>query len=238
MVGSTEWRLTWRAKATPAGRLISRLAASTRHTSETVCIGWPTPDASIAQDGESPEKWLARRETLKASKKNGNGCGTPLAMAAQICGWPSPKASDTNGAGAHGEGGPGLRTTAQLAGYPTPTTRDWRSDRSQKTDEEIYGTKGRPLPRIALEMSGWTTPQAHDSAKPDAKRHGRYGTEHGGKNLNDEAAAVIGTAGNSSDQTRTANTGALNPELPRWLHGFPKEWSLCAPTVSSRSRKK
>lgn len=44
---------------------------------------WPTPDASVAQDGESPETWLARREILREAKKNGNGCGTPLAMAVQ-----------------------------------------------------------------------------------------------------------------------------------------------------------
>lgn len=43
----------------------------------------PTADASVAQDGEGAETWLAWRETLKAKGYNGNGCGTPLSMAVQ-----------------------------------------------------------------------------------------------------------------------------------------------------------
>jgi len=58
-------------------------------------VGWPTPDASVAQDGEGLETWLARREKLKAKKINGNGCGTPLSMAAQMAGWATPCANDS-----------------------------------------------------------------------------------------------------------------------------------------------
>jgi hypothetical protein len=43
----------------------------------------------IAQDGETPETWTARRERLKEAKNNGNGCGTPLTMAAAM--WPTPQ---------------------------------------------------------------------------------------------------------------------------------------------------
>jgi hypothetical protein len=45
---------------------------------------WPSPDANVFQDGETPETFLARQELIKAEKINGNGMGTPLAMAAQI----------------------------------------------------------------------------------------------------------------------------------------------------------
>jgi len=51
----------------------------------------------------------------------------------------------------------------------TPAARDWRSDRSQRTSEEIYGTKGRPLPRQAIEslplgtsVSTRSTPTSRD----------------------------------------------------------------------------
>jgi hypothetical protein len=44
--------------------------------------GWPTPDASVAQDGETFETWEARRLATKARVKNGNGFGTPLTIAA------------------------------------------------------------------------------------------------------------------------------------------------------------
>lgn len=53
---------------------------------------WPTPDASVAQDGETPTTWLERRERVKATAENGNGMGTPLAMAARL--WATPTARD------------------------------------------------------------------------------------------------------------------------------------------------
>jgi hypothetical protein len=42
----------------------------------------PTPSAMVANDGEQPETWLARRERVKASRSNGNGMGMPLTIAA------------------------------------------------------------------------------------------------------------------------------------------------------------
>ncbi len=38
---------------------------------------------------------------------------------------------------------------------PTPTSRDYRSDSSQVSDEELYGKKGRPRPRV---MGGTLNP--------------------------------------------------------------------------------
>lgn len=55
---------------------------------------WPTPDASVMQDGEGPATFLAPREALKAKGVNGNGMGTPLAMAVKLESWPTPGAAD------------------------------------------------------------------------------------------------------------------------------------------------
>jgi hypothetical protein len=44
--------------------------------------------------------------------------------------------------------------------WPTAAARDWRSDSSQKTDAEIYGKKGRPLPRV---VQSWPTATEQDS---------------------------------------------------------------------------
>ena len=52
--------------------------------------GWPTPTGSVAQLGERPETWLARRERLKITANNGNGAGMPLTIAVQM--WPTPTA--------------------------------------------------------------------------------------------------------------------------------------------------
>jgi hypothetical protein len=53
---------------------------------------WPTPDASVANDGETLESWQARREREKAKGRNGNGFGTPLAIAVRL--WPTPVSRD------------------------------------------------------------------------------------------------------------------------------------------------
>jgi hypothetical protein len=53
---------------------------------------WPTSDASVAQDGEGPKTWLARRERVKKTAKNGNGMGMPLTIAVQL--FPTPTARD------------------------------------------------------------------------------------------------------------------------------------------------
>ena len=55
-------------------------------------------------DGEGVETWLARRERLKQTQQNGNGCGTPLSIAVQLSGsaWPTPTATDAKASGAAG----------------------------------------------------------------------------------------------------------------------------------------
>ena len=52
----------------------------------------PTPSACIANDGERPETWLARRERVKLTANNGNGMGMPLTIAAQLL--PTPTVND------------------------------------------------------------------------------------------------------------------------------------------------
>ena len=65
---------------------------------------WPTPAAMNPNDGEGVETWLARRERLKQTQQNGNGCGTPLSIAVQLSGsaWPTPTATDAKASGAAG----------------------------------------------------------------------------------------------------------------------------------------
>jgi hypothetical protein len=53
---------------------------------------WPTPTASLVNDGEDPASWNARREKQAARLNNGNGMGMPLTQAAQQ--WPTPASRD------------------------------------------------------------------------------------------------------------------------------------------------
>ena len=47
----------------------------------------PTPSACMANDGESIDSWEARRRRVRDSARNGNGMGTPLAIAVQHPDW-------------------------------------------------------------------------------------------------------------------------------------------------------
>lgn len=97
---------------------------------------WPTPTASVPQDGESLATWLARRESLKTTANNGNGCSTPLTMAIQMeqAEWPTPRSSPnenrtTRNAPTHGNGhGKTLagEVNEMESAWPTPSARDWK----------------------------------------------------------------------------------------------------------------
>ena len=96
---------------------------------------WPTPDANAFQDGESPETWLARRERLKQTANNGNGCGTPLAMAVQLPeNWTTPTRHD-------GQHGP---QSQKRADDPAHLGRCLQYDVLGPPDPASPNTTGRP----------------------------------------------------------------------------------------------
>lgn len=59
---------------------------------EGAAKAWPTPAASVINDGEPLEKWEERRQRNLAKHVNGNGHGTPLTIAAQA--WATPTSRD------------------------------------------------------------------------------------------------------------------------------------------------
>ena len=90
---------------------------------------WPTPSASVANDGESPETWHARAEKIKERGINGNGAGMPLTIAATQ--WPSPNVQDAEAAGGQGaiaRGTRGETLHTATSQWPTPESQDWRSE--------------------------------------------------------------------------------------------------------------
>lgn len=92
LLGTTLYKLTWRRRATPAGRSIPALRASARRTSGKDCTGWLAlcrlPGtvnicgrlAPIARDW----KMSAHRERRKGEQLNGQ---------VHLAGWPTPTAT-------------------------------------------------------------------------------------------------------------------------------------------------
>jgi len=81
-LGSTLYRLTWKARLTPSGRSIYALRASAPRTSGSDCTGWPTPTTRDGKDGGNPNA----KVPLNAL----------LGRVAWLAGWPTPVANDDN----------------------------------------------------------------------------------------------------------------------------------------------
>ena len=99
LVGSTLYALTWKQRATPAGRSISALRASARRISDNgsggLGQGWPTPQCvDVNQSRTSkPQEYAERCYNRESS-------GSNLAIWAQhLATWPTPAASDGERAG-------------------------------------------------------------------------------------------------------------------------------------------
>ncbi len=111
-LGSTLYKLTWKAWVTPSGVSRSRLRASTPRTSATELTGWPTPMACDARGSAGIGK-------------------TELPNIAKLAGWGTPNASAPGGTPEQalarkvglncGQSVTTLDHQVQLAGWPTPT---------------------------------------------------------------------------------------------------------------------
>jgi hypothetical protein len=59
------------------------MTRNSRPLNEQAVNLWPTPASGVFNDGESPESWRRRAAGLREKGINGNGAGTPLAIAAK-----------------------------------------------------------------------------------------------------------------------------------------------------------
>lgn len=136
--GSILYRLTWKNRVTPLGRVIGALRASTARISvkDFILSGWPTTTTRDHKDGDCEgtveingllgrQVWLAGWPTTTAQDySRGNkesrpqDTGIPLSQQVILAGWPTTTTSNNGtGAGTQGrEGGENLQTAVQLVG--------------------------------------------------------------------------------------------------------------------------
>ncbi|OIJ40026.1 putative methyl transferase protein [Massilia timonae] len=149
ILGSTLYKMTWKAWDTGSGRSRSRLRASVLRTSETGSTGWPPPTAALAEKGvrtfegglieamrnhgpdlaavacltgwttPTTRDWKDSGADIKPRGDNGKDRFDQLPRQANLCGWPTPRAAD--GGGARGSSaGFGLRNDVKLARMESP----------------------------------------------------------------------------------------------------------------------
>ena len=152
---------------------------------------WPTPDAGVFNDGQSVEAWQARHEKERANGYNGNGGGTPLAMAVRMPPkmWGTPRANeamtvawtDENTSEDRAKGNleeqvratetKKARSQASLADATTPSSDASISDAQAAAPSEMPTSPTRQM---------WPTPEARL-----AKGHGRAKNAQGSGDLMD-----------------------------------------------------
>ena len=160
---------------------------------------------------------------------------------------PSPRTSDTNGAGHHGDGGMDLRTAvSEIALLPTPAVNDMGAAYTPETWDEWTATMkakhnngnghGKSLnveaQRLSLDVETLLpTPQARDS-----KGYGPADMERHDPNLSYGPAirrweAVTRPA---PEPTKVGAKGnpKLSDEFDEWLMGYPAGWITDVPGVT------
>ncbi len=119
---------------------------------QTMAEHWPTPTASLTNDGEDPAQWQARADRLKLSAKNGNGAGMPLTV--ESAAWPTPAARD----------------------YRTPNSQESQESRTHTGGEQLVnfvehhfshpGLPTRPGQESSAHLPGSPQPSASKSSTP------------------------------------------------------------------------
>ena len=140
LLGSSIWRstlcyLTWKPKATPAGRLWFQLVASTPRTGGTGSQLWATPNTMDGLPQRSPDALKRQAETSR------KGRSRPANLREQVCletvrMWPTPTAREYKG-GRNPEtllqkGRKPSNTLGDAVIWSTPQARDYRTGQKER----------------------------------------------------------------------------------------------------------
>lgn len=168
----TDWVSRLRADSTQrrkSARRTSALASSSSPSTTAdspLGVIWPTPDASVMNDREEPETFLAR-QLLHATKDNPTRAGLTLAIASKM--FPTPSASDAHRGGEITD----QMTGASLAQFintpglwPTATVGD--SDRGA---DQVRRDTGQPNSHLTTAVQNWPTPATRDYKGPNSAEH-------------------------------------------------------------------
>jgi hypothetical protein len=248
-LGSTLYELRWKSWPMTLGESIPALRASVPRISASVFIGWPTPTANspnaLRGQGQDPAKRKAGGHTIN------------LQDVATLAGWPTPRTptgGPESGArkkelGRMESGGGDLQAAVILAGWSTPSSRDWKDSAGMATTGTNPDGSERSrldqLPR-QVNLASWTTPSATDGERGGtitANMTGQTLTQQSQAMLNPLACPVRLTACGATLIGSAAGmhvSGQLSPAHSLWLQlgPFATAWLNCAERVTRSTLRK
>ena len=180
--GATLYKQRWNLKTTPSGVSLLAHVVSVRQTFDNDSIGWLAMTLT--------EFWE---------------------LQIQLSGWPTPCQQDGPNGGP-GQGSDRLPGAASLAGWVTPTVRDWKDSPGMATERPDGKSRLDQLPRQA-NLAGWTTPSATDDHR------GGTITE----NMTGSSLVQLSTLAGWATPTTNSNP---QPESPRGLQTIAGQASL------------
>jgi hypothetical protein len=195
--GSTLFNLTWKESVTPAGRSLSRLAASVRRISgkdfTLLRTNWSTPGARDWKDSSDPATWNCREQRERYDQ---------LGRQVHLASWPTPLVSNVNASRTSDpqryaarmfnrpNAGTDLAIYAQhLAAWPTPVAQPANGtpeaflERKRKAVAD-GAQMGVALTDIAMvaQLAHWPTPRAQDNVQTNLDQIAATGSSWLGQN--------------------------------------------------------
>lgn len=205
-----------------------------------MAVNWPTCRVATGSYTRDRGQKGAERLTLE-----GEARAFPLGSA-----WPTPAVVDSERDGTDlrqmtidaGERGArkGISLHHEVANWPTPAARDYRSPNSQDSQDRRNdgSSRGQQLPNFVEHM--WSTPAVADVTGGRMARSGNRANE---LLLNGQTASLsshLDPTTSTAGATRSTSGLQLNPLFVEWLMGWPAGWTLfaCSGTELSRFRQR
>jgi hypothetical protein len=203
---------------------------------------WRTPDAGSNRNAGTPSKCLLNG-TARSDQQ------IRLADQVQIASWSTPKAEDSECAGAHRGTADTLHSQANLASWASPKVSDDNLDRyGMESTEREWNRPNASRSSLPLEtkmLAAWPTPAVDSFRSRSGDRINEMELDQMARTIPQCPAGPVRLT--ASGQVLTgldagmASSGQLNPEHSLWLQGIPVAWvsyALRATPSVSRQRKR